>query len=359
MKKIICLALCALFLLPLFSACSKPPKYAEIEERFQALVNASGEINQLFFGEGLPTYKRMEDPRSSTKTYIDKNTGKTFHYYVFKDDAVGDILAYRPYVETNVYEDSATGNKYFYYHVVDEQYGKVIVVNSLNTDEDVSLQIFDAPKEDEEPYYVNTEKGYYGYLLTDYTYVAQTEYRYLVKESSLRKNKEAPIYQNDEKGEYYYLLADYKEPTYETYYDESDPEGYEYVRADSKYLSIQAMKAVAEQVYSREYLNAIYETLFVGTLGVTDSVSGVNARYMEYAAEDGTVTLMKSEDFEPYITETRKFDFSTAKIVKPANKKYVTISVETYLPSKPAERLTIRVGMILQDGVWMLDSATY
>ena len=131
------------------------------------------------------------------------------------------------------------------------------------------------------------------------------------------------------------------------------------MRADSKYLTISQMKDAASQVYSAQYLEAIYETLFVGTVGVTDSVSGLSARYLEYASADGTVSLMESTEIEPYITETRQFDFATAKIVKPANAKYVTVSVESFLPSAPEARLTVKIGMILQDGVWMLDSATY
>lgn len=359
MKKIICLALCALMLILPLSSCSRAPKYEEIEARFQALVTASAEINHLFFGTGLETYPRVEDPRSSTKIYIDKTTGKSYHYYSFEDGSVGEVFAFRPYVETKVYEDPATGYKYFYYEVIDDVYGLVIVVNSLDAKLDVSLQILSAPKAGEEPYYKNEEKGRYGYALEGYSFEQETAYQYLVKETAPRSNGDSPFYRNDAKGEYYYLLSNYQEPTYESFYDDSDPQGYEYVRADSKYLSISQMKDAAAQVYSSQYLESIYETLFVGTVGVTDSVSGLSARYLEYAAEDGTVTLMESTEVEPYITETRQYDFSTAKIVKPANGKYVTVSVESYLPSSPQTRLTVKIGMILQDGVWMLDSATY
>ncbi len=362
MKKIRCvvaIALCLCMLLPTLASCSKPPEYEEIRERFETLVTASAEINQLFFGTGLATYPRIEDPRGSTKLYIDQTTGKSYHYYSFEDESAGEVIAYRPYVETKVYEDAATGNKYFYYEVVDDEYGSVIVVNSLDADLDVSLQILTAPKEGEEPYYRNEEKGRYGYLLEDFSFEVEGEYQYLVKENAPRKTKEAPIYQDDRKSAYYYPLDGYQEPKHESYYDDTDPRGYEYVRADSKYLSISQMKEAAARVYSAQYLESIYETLFVGTVGVTDSVSGLSARYLEYAAEDGTVSLMESTEIEPYITETRQFDFSTAKIVKPANAKFVTVSVESYLPSAPDHRLTVKIGMILQDGVWMLDSATY
>ena len=358
-QRIISIALCLCALTTALVSCSKPPEYEEIEERFQALVAASAEINHLFFGEGLETYPRVEDPRSSTKTYIEKETGKSYHYYSFQDDAVGEILAFRPYVEKNVYEDSKTGNKYFYYHVTDDTYGKIIVIDSLDTKEhNVSLQILSEPKTGEEPYYKNEEKGEYGYLLEEYSFEAEPAFRYLVKEGSPRDG-EAPVYADSGKGAYYYSLSDYKEPKYESFYDDTDPAGYEYVRAESKYQSIAQMKEAAKQVYSAQYLESIYDTLFVGTVGVTDSVSGLSAKYMEYAAEDGSVTLMRSTEIKPYIAETREFDFATAKIVKPANAEFVTVSVETYLPSDPENRLTVKIGMILQDGIWMLDSATY
>ena len=99
--------------------------------------------------------------------------------------------------------------------------------------------------------------------------------------------------------------------------------------------------------------------MFVGSLGAVDSVSGLSARYIEYADENGTVSLMMSNTYEPLVREVRQFDFSTAQIVKPSNGSYVNITVDTYLPSDPSNILTIRVSLILQDGVWMLDSGTY
>ena len=59
------------------------------------------------------------------------------------------------------------------------------------------------------------------------------------------------------------------------------------------------------------------------------------------------------------IKEKRLYDFSTAKIVRPKNGKYVTIEIESYLESTPDDRLTVKLGPKLQDGEWMLDSATY
>ena len=150
------------------------------------------------------------------------------------------------------------------------------------------------------------------------------------------------------------------EPIYETYYTLSDPTDYDYVRVDTGYLSIAQIKESASKVYSAEYLNSIYQMMFDGAAGITENSQILLARYMEYTDPDtGEVRLMKSNTFEPLIKEKRLYDFSTAKIVRPKNGKYVTIEIESYLESTPDDRLTVKLGLKLQDGEWMLDSATY
>ena len=76
-KRIITIILAVILLLSattLFSSCSKPPEYAEIEDRFIELVEASYEINKVLFGNGLPTYERVYDPRLSVKLHDDGGT---------------------------------------------------------------------------------------------------------------------------------------------------------------------------------------------------------------------------------------------------------------------------------------------
>ena len=80
---------------------------------------------------------------------------------------------------------------------------------------------------------------------------------------------------------------------------------------------------------------------------------------MEYTDDEGMTYLMSSNTFEPLITEQRVYDFSTAEIVKPANKEYVNIEIDSYLPSNPDNVLRVRLSMQLVDGVWLLDRATY
>ena len=99
--------------------------------------------------------------------------------------------------------------------------------------------------------------------------------------------------------------------------------------------------------------------MFVGTLGADQSVNGIDARYMEYQDEAGNTSLMKSNTYDPLIKETRQYLFDTAEIVEPSNSEFVTIEVDSYLPSAPEKILRVEVTMVFEDGVWMLDCPTY
>lgn len=284
MKKFLALILSVFLLIPCLFSCSRPPEYAEIEGRLKELVEASYQINQIFFGEGLPTYERVYDPRSSTDVYRDEENDKVYYYYEIKDPQLGRVIAFRD------------------------------------------------------------------------SYIAPFSYLQVLKEAD---GTRTPYYQDPAAKIYCYLLSQYTEPDFEFFYDKSDPEDYDYVRFDHQIQSIHQIKELASAVYSAEYLESLYDSLFVGTVSATDTVAGLSARYMEYADEEGQVSLMMSNSYEPLITERRIFDFSTAEIVKPSNKKFVTVAIESYLESAPDQRLKVRLTMVLQDGAWMLDSATY
>ena len=266
-----------------FTSCGKAPEFSEIEARLRELIDASYEINDIFFGYGLPVYERVYDPHETTEVIIDEKTDERTYYYEINDKELGRVIAYR----------SSYNDPYSYVQVVKEK----------------------------------------------------DEIRTLVFENG---------------SVYAYALENYVEPHYEFYYKKSDPDGYDYISADSKYQTIQQIKAAAEQVYSMDYLESLYESLFDGTVVKSGTTLTSNtARFMEYEDEDGIVTLMMSNTYEPLVKEKRIYDFSTAKIVRPKRKDFVTISIDSYLESNPNERLNIKLTMILQDGVWMLDSGTY
>jgi peptide methionine sulfoxide reductase MsrA len=299
------LCLISILLLPSLLSCSRPPEYAEIEPRLKELVEASYEVNAIFFGAGLETYERVYDPKSSTKVLDipngDGEARKVWYYYT--SDEENKIIAYR---------DSYL--KAFSYALQSKD----------ALDKDALMAKFPATE---------------GYSAEDYY---------------------AEIYADTTQGIYCYSIP-YEEKHYDLYYTSADPEGYDYVVFDSEYDSISSIKAAAEKVYSREYLADIYEMLFEGASieNITSGVVVMSPRYIEHSDDLGTVYLMKSNTYEPLIGEKRVFDFSTAQIVRKSNRNFVTIEIESYLESKPEERLTVKLTMTKQNGEWLLDSATY
>ena len=201
--------------------------------------------------------------------------------------------------------------------------------------------------------------GYYYYEVPDSSYDRVIAYR--KKGESTSKYTYAtvvdkpiegktPVYEKPESAIYAYILEDYVEPEYEFFYNEDYPEDYDVVREDCGYELVSDIKAAAEKVYSADLLSGIYSTMFVS--------SSMPARYMNYTDSEGNIRLLKSNRYEPLIKETRKFDFSTAEVVKPSDSEYVNVEIESYLPSDPSNRITVRISLTMQNGVWMLDSPT-
>ncbi len=284
------------------AACRKPPEYAEIEARFVELVEASAEINKVLFGEGLPTDERIYDPWNDTKAYerVDENGEPMLN------DNGSQLYGYYSYFE-------------------DKNYGDMLVYR--------------------------------------YGYGKEAVSAFLKVEREARADEEA-VYVIADKNKYFYA-SDYKEAEGIRYYTDSDPENYDYVSADSKYQTIEAIKTAAEEVYSKDYLeSSVYEGLFTGVASAdsASNLSGLSSRYIEYTDENGedtTPVLMQSNTYPPLVKDTRIFDFSTAKVVRPGSKTFAYIEIESYLESTPDKRDTVKLSMVNVDGVWYLDSGTY
>lgn len=126
-------------------------------------------------------------------------------------------------------------------------------------------------------------------------------------------------------------------------------DSYESVRIDSKFLTIESIKEAADAVYTPEYLENVYEMLFVG---YADDVSGVTScKFLEW---DGW--LYQSMNYDIFIEKTRTFDYDTMKIVKPSSGEYVNVEIESQLDG---EKMTITLAFSLTENGWRLDTPTY
>ena len=292
--------------LPLLASCSTAPEYSEIEARFRQLVEDSFEINKIFFGEGLETYPRVTDPKSSTSVLEitdtdaegNKTTRKVWYYYPLDEE--NQIVAFR----------DSYAKPYTYALVSDEPKVPESLANEFPAGDGASSDDF------------------YN-----------------------------DIYSSPEENTYCYTIP-YTEKEYDLYYTVIDPADYDYVKFDLEYKTIDSIKEAAGKVYSAEYLGSIYDSLFVGATSV-EGLDTLDPRYIEYTDDYGTTLLMKSNTIKPLVSEQRLFLFDTAKIVKRSNKNFVTIEIDSYLESSPDSILTIRLTMTKQNGEWLLDSATY
>ena len=125
--------------------------------------------------------------------------------------------------------------------------------------------------------------------------------------------------------------------------------GYEMVRPDAKFLSVDAIKEAASKVYSASYLEGIYQMVFDG---YADEISGVTrAKFLEW--EGG---FYQNSSYESYIEEKRTYNYDTMKIVDPSRGEYLNVEIESELNG---EKMTIILSFTLTENGWRLDSPTY
>lgn len=225
------------------------------------------------------------------------------------------------------------------------------------------------PSESAKPYYDegNNLLGHYRYIedeqigtiLAYNTKSSGKKYTYL-KVTDTKNDTDECVYRDEEKG-LYYIKIEYTEKEYDFYYTDDIPSDYDVIKVsqDNPYQSIESIKKYAETVYSKEYLEGVYGTVFDGAVVSHNSTGYIKARYVEHRLDNGDAWFLISNEYESVSTEKRIFDLDSAKMLRGSNKEYVKISVDSYLESKPAERLTVTLSMVLQDGVWMLDAPTY
>jgi len=303
LRRLLCALLC-LCLCSLVACDTKPPALEDIRDRVEQLISDSYEINRIFFGEGLETYPRLTDPKSTTSvlnTTRVNESGEVVErkiWYYYPHDEAHTILAYRDsYVKPFRYA----------------------VVLGAPASEDALKAAFPAGEE------VNAE--FY------------TE-----------------IYRDDAASTYCYRIP-YTETPAEFYYTASDPTNYNYVTFDNQYTSIESIQEAAAKVYSASYLRGIYTMAFDGYASeFSDEVT--TPRYMEHEGNLLRYTAGASDPFN-ILPGERRYLMDTMEIVRPSSATYINIKIDSYLVGDEDNILPITLHLVLQDGQWFLDSPTY
>lgn len=146
---------------------------------------------------------------------------------------------------------------------------------------------------------------------------------------------------------------------------ESPYGNYVCVAFETGFFSVEDIKVAAEKVYTKEYLEPLYEVTFTGKY---DSVAGsiIRARYMDSdgyllkhipVSDTTDVTDEEPEDPNNILgDETRTYDYSTIEIVKPSRADYVTFTIMSSKEGK-SEKLTLAIALTSEG--WRLDYPTY
>ena len=126
--------------------------------------------------------------------------------------------------------------------------------------------------------------------------------------------------------------------------------GYEKVMEVSPYLLLDEMKEAAERIYSSAYCKQLFESCFDGVV-----VDGVTL--LEYVEIDEW--LYQSTARDTLAENERIYLYDTMKIVRPSNKEYINVDIESYLINNPDKKQTERLSFAFEDGNWYLDTPTY
>ena len=126
--------------------------------------------------------------------------------------------------------------------------------------------------------------------------------------------------------------------------------GYEKVMEVSPYLLLDEMKEAAERIYSSAYCKQLFESCFDGVV-----VDGVTL--LEYVEIDEW--LYQSTARDTLAKNERIYLYGTMKIVRPSNKEYINVDIESYLINNPDKKQTERLSFAFEDGNWYLDTPTY
>lgn len=141
------------------------------------------------------------------------------------------------------------------------------------------------------------------------------------------------------------------------YFDYAQAGRYEFVTDASAFPSIASVKAAAEKVYSRGFLeDVLYVAAFDG-YAFEDSMGGsvfAVARYME----DANGFVISSDPDDIRYTAMRIYDYSTMEVLSLGRSDACKVRMSSWLENSPERVEPVTVSLILQDGQWFLDSFT-
>ena len=146
-----------------------------------------------------------------------------------------------------------------------------------------------------------------------------------------------------------YTRGDAEDELVHRYYGMAD-ESREFVTPYAKYNSIADMQAAIAAVYSTEYRESLYESLFTGYAADEMSVM-MPARF----SEDEKFLYM-SRYVDPLVKGVRVYDYASMEIVEYSHASRLRVSIMSYTEDRPEEWKRVYLSFVFENGDWYLDS---
>ena len=146
-----------------------------------------------------------------------------------------------------------------------------------------------------------------------------------------------------------YPRGDAEDELVHRYYGVAD-NGQQFVTPYAKYTSIAEMQAAIAAVYSTEYRESLYESLFTGFAANEMSVV-MPARF----SEDERFLYM-SKYVDPLVDGVRVYDYASMEIISYSHSSRLRVSVNSYTEDRPEEWKRVYLSFVYENGDWYLDS---
>ncbi len=297
---------------------NRPPEFSTVRERFELLIEKSQALNDIVFGEGLPTYKRVtRDVKSYTFEF--KGEEESIRYFSFADEDYGTVISYEYQIRRMEGAENADGVRVY--------------------------TVYDAET---------------GGVLTEYK---QGAARFARRVTTPIEGEDV-LFQNG--IYYYYALPNYENPdiAYDSIvYTGREDEHYDYVQFNSAYKGTEDLQKALAEVYSNDYMGPLYEVLFTGTMGgMNDVYQPVYTDYVDTESGSSVSYLMKANDKTIWKWQSLRvltFDYSTMQMIEDeSDANSVLVTVEYREEGKDGVQ-TMTVGFARENGSWYVNSPTY
>ena len=126
--------------------------------------------------------------------------------------------------------------------------------------------------------------------------------------------------------------------------------GLEYVSVYTKYGSIEDIQSAVEGVYSKDYRESLFETLFTGYASDVSDSTILPAKFAQ--DEKG---MYQNSHVAPLVTGVRVYDYANMEIVSPSNATMIRVELPSYSESNPDEWVILDLTFVYEEGNWYLD----